>query len=496
MMRGVLLIFPNTGVDLQRINTQMPMGLMSIATPLIESGYKVAILDQRIEKIFFHKLKWFLEDGPICVGISTMTGSQILYALKISKFIRSNSQIPIVWGGIHPTLMADQTIRNENVDIIVRGEGEITFKELVESLCLGESLKEIKGISWRDGRTIYHNPDREFMDLNTLSWASYNLVDIEKYVLPQVPGRKRSLDIYTSRGCPHKCIFCYNQSFNKSRYRIKDIDTIIQEIEWLTKTYNLDSIYINDDSFFVDIKRIHYFCKCLMNKKIVPEWGCQGVRIDSLEKMDFDLLEKSGCKHLYIGIETGSEKILKFIRKQITINQVKNIIDRFSRSKIIAHYNFMIGYPLEGNEELLETIELVDFIMRIDPKAYFSSFHLITPYPGTEFYNIAQQYGFKPPSRLEEWANIRWEFKNAAWLSPKMQKIYSNLTLLTYFIDRKILDKTGSNFLLKILIKSLMFFAGFHWKYRKFQFCPEFNLLNNVVNYRINKKTEMKNVLS
>lgn len=488
--KRVLLIFPKTGVDLKTANIQMPMGLMCLAAPLIGEGYEVVILDQRIERDFFQKVGQVLQSKPICVGISAMTGLQILYGLKVCNFIRANSQTPIVWGGIHPTLMADQTIRNENVDIIVRGEGEDTFKELVESLYLGKSLRDVKGISWRNNKgTVYHNAEREFFNLNDLPRIPYNLIDVEKYILPQVPGKKRSLDIYTSRGCPYSCIFCYNQSFNRSRYRMKNIDTVIQELEWLVKKYNLDSIFINDDNFFIGPERVNYFCESIINKKIILKWGCQGARVDSLEKIDLSLLEDSGCKQLYIGIESGSEKILEFIRKQISIKQIKDIVLRLSESKIVAHYNFMVGYPLEKHKELLETLELADYIMKTDPKAYFSSFHLITPYPGTEFYDIAQQYGFRPPSKLEEWADIRWEFEKASWVSPEMRKIDLNLTLLTYFIDRKILDKTEDNFLLKMITKTLMYLARLHWKYREFQFCPEFTLLNRLVNYRINKET-------
>jgi radical SAM superfamily enzyme YgiQ (UPF0313 family) len=486
MSEDVLLIFPKTGLDLEKVNIQMPMGLMCIAAPLVKQGYKVTILDQRTDVNFFCKVKQYLEKKPICAGISTMTGLQILYALEIANFIRKNSQIPIAWGGIHPTLTADQTINNKNVDILVRGEGDITFLELVEALCFKRSLKELKGISWKDGKTVQHNQEREFCDLNKLSAVPYDLVDIEKYIIPQVPGRKRSLDIYTSRGCPHNCIFCYNQSYNKSTYRKKDIDIVIQETERLAKKYKLDSFYINDDNFFADIERSHYFFSSLIKKKIVPEWGCQGVRIDSLERIDFGLLEDSCCKHLYIGIESGSERILRLIKKQITIKQIKKIINKFAKSKMIAHYNFMVGYPTEDKDELFKTIELVDYIMKTDPKAYFSSFHLITPYPGTEFYKIVQQYGFKAPTTLEEWADVRWEFENASWVDHRMKKVDLNLTLLTYFIDRKGLDKIGNNLLLMTITKILMFFAKFHWKYKLFRFCPEFRLLHRLINNKIN----------
>lgn len=491
MNKNILLIFPKTGTDLKGVNVQMPMGLMSVAAPLIKKGYKVTIIDQRIEENFTQKIKQSLENRPICVGITTITGMQILYALKIANFIRITNHVPIVFGGIHPTLMPEQTLKNDNIDIVVRGEGEITFEELINALNLKKPLRGIKGISYKDGTVIHHNEERELLDLNKLPSIPYDLLEIENYILPQVPGRKRSLDVYTSRGCLYSCIFCYNRSFNKLRYRTKNIDNVIREVEWLVKKYSLDSFYINDDAFFTDVQRSHYFCKHLINKKIGLEWGCQGVRVDSLEDLDLNLLEKSGCRYLYIGIESGSEKILKYIRKQISIKQTKDIINRLSKSKIIAHYNFMVGYPIEGIEELYETISLVEYIMKVDPKAYFSSFHLITPYPGTEFYEIVQQYNFNPPSLLEEWADIRWEMENASWLSPKMRRLDLNLTLLTYFIDSKVLDKVKDKILLKILTNILIILAKFHWKFRKFQFCPEFNILNKLINYRIKRELKL-----
>jgi len=486
--KDVLLIFPQTGIDLKGVNLQMPMGLMCLAAVLVEKGYKVTILDQRVTRDFFKKLKQALKNRPICVGLTSMTGSQILYGIKISTFIRKNSGIPIVWGGTHPTLTAEQTLRNKNIDIVVRGEGEITFWELVDTLFIKKSLEDIKGVSWKAGEKICHNPEREVMDLNTLPPIPYHLVDMEEYVYSQIPGRKRSLDVYTSRGCPGSCIFCYNRSLHKSRFRARNIDAVIKEIEFLVKEFNLDSVFINDDNFFVDAQRSHYFCECLTEKKIVPEWGCQGVRVDSLEKIDFDILEKSGCSNLYVGIESGSEKILKYIKKQISIKQIKNIIDRFAGSRIIAHYNFMVGYPIEGIEELSETMDLVDHIMKVDPKAHFSSFHSITPYPGTEFYDIAKGYGFIPPSTLEGWANIRWETENTPWVSSRMRTINSNITWLTYFIDGKVLYKTKDRSLSMMIIKVLMALARLRWKHRIFEFCPECYVANKLINYKINMR--------
>jgi radical SAM superfamily enzyme YgiQ (UPF0313 family) len=273
--KKILLIFPMTGVDFGGINIHLPMSLLAVASLLVERGDEVVILDQRVEKNFYEILKKFLKEKPICAGLSYMTGAQLISALSISNFIKMHSNVPIVWGGIHPTLMPEQTLSNTSVDIVVRGEGEFSFLEVVEALYLNKSLNGINGISWRDRGNIYHNPEREFYDLNQLPVIPYELVDCEKYIITLV-SEKKSMDIYTSRGCPYNCIFCYNKSFNKSIYRTKNIDLVIKEIEWLVKRYGIDCVNIYDDNFLVDIERVYHFCNSLMSKKIVSTWNCIG----------------------------------------------------------------------------------------------------------------------------------------------------------------------------------------------------------------------------
>ncbi|MFH1094414.1 MAG: radical SAM protein [Candidatus Omnitrophota bacterium] len=493
----VVLIYPKSGFEIENINIFMPMGLMCLAAPLVEKGIGVEILDQRLENDFFFKLKEILKNNPICIGITAMTGMQILYALEIAKFIRNNSKVPIVWGGVHPTLTAEQTLENENVDIIVRGEGDITFDELVVALQIGESFKNIKGISWKDGEGIYHNPDREFCDMDTLARIPYHLVDVERYLVPQTPNKKRCLQVYTSRGCPSSCLYCYNTKFNKSRYRVRNIDNVIKEVEWLVGEYNLDSFCINDDNFSVDIKRMHYFCRRLIEKNIILEWSCSGLEIWRTEKKDVEILEKSGCRRVLVGIESGSEKVLKFIKRQDRLEDIKNMINIFADSKIIPHYSFIIGFPVEGKKELYETMDLFEYIEKTDPKAYRTAFHIYTPFPGTEMFRISvEKYGFRPPSRLEDWHNFRLEEINIPWILPEERNYYLNLCFISFFLDDKLSQRFKNNMLLKLLTDLYRKFARYRWKCKQFEFCPEFKLLSWLVNYNARKKIrQIKNNL-
>lgn len=489
MSKKILLIYPKAGFEAEHVNIYMPMGLMSIASPLVKMGYEVIILDQRIENNFYSKLKECLDEDLICVGITSMTGTQILYALEIANFIREQIKVPIVWGGVHSTLTAEQAILNKNVDVVVRGEGDVTFKELVCVLDSNKSLKTVKGITWKDRNDIFYNPDREFCNLDELPRASYELLDIERYLVPQVAGKTRCLNVYASRGCPRQCTFCYNTKFNKSRYRTRDIDRVLEEVEWLVKKYDLDSICINDDNFSVDIQRTHYFCRELIKRKIVSAWAAKGMEICRLEKMDFNLLQESGCRHIYMGIESGSEKILRFLKRQDTVESIKKVVRKFAETEIVPHYNFIMGSPIEGQKELYESMDMVDYIRKIDPKAHCSSFHIVIPFPGTELFNIAvEKYGFVPPDNLEDWYNFRWECVKVPWISPKMRIVYSNICLITYFNDEKFSNKLKNNLLLKYFANIFGFFAKVRWKHRSFRFCPEFRLLNWLTNYRVIRK--------
>lgn len=492
MKRNVLLLFPKTGFDFKGINVQLPIGLLSVAAPLFDKGYDVSILDQRLEKDFYGRLKEALKNDPVCVGITSMTGAQILYALRIARFVRRHVSAPIVMGGIHASLLPDQTLSNGAIDIVVRGEGELTFLDLVGALDSGGSLAEIGGISFKENGHVHHGREGAFIDLARSFDLPYDRVCVEDYIFAQVPGRERSLDVYTSRGCPWNCIFCYNRSFNRKSYRKKPIDPVLEEIEYLSGKFHLDSFNIGDDNFFVDKERTHYFCRSLIDRGSRLEWGCQGVRIDSMEAMDLDLLERSGLKYLCIGIESGSDKILESIKKDIHVELVKEMIERIARTRIIPHYNFMIGYPDESMKELHETFDLVDHILEVDPKAFFSSFHRITPYPGTEFFDRVQACGFRPPSNLEEWGRVSWESENTPWVSPALRKIYLNIALITYFIDPKVVVKVEGRPLLKGFFKIMMKIAKFRLRHRRFRFCPEFVIPKRLIEWRISKELSQR----
>jgi anaerobic magnesium-protoporphyrin IX monomethyl ester cyclase len=173
----------------------LPLGLLAVATPLDVAGYKVRIIDQRTEPDWEQSLLAELKTKPIGVGVTAMTGAPIWWALKASEIVKQNSDVPVVWGGVHPSLLPQQTLENQYVDIVVQGEGEETFFELVKALGNKEPLAKVKGIWYKEGGEIKQNPPRPFIDLN------------QKTHTMSISGRG-VLHIETSRGCPFSCAFC------------------------------------------------------------------------------------------------------------------------------------------------------------------------------------------------------------------------------------------------------------------------------------------------
>ncbi len=218
MGKGVVLVYPRhtKGWHAQPW-VDIPIGLVCIATQVERAGYQVRIIDQRIGTEWQAVLRKELEKDPVCIGISTSTGPQLKYALEISRIAKEYGNTPVVWGGVHPSLLPEQTLQNGDIDIVVQGEGEETFLELVQAIEGKLPLSAVKGLWYRDNGCIRHTGLRPFVDLNKQSPLSYHLIDPRKYIMI-VFGVER-LSFSTSRGCPYKCTFCTQTVFNMKKWR-------------------------------------------------------------------------------------------------------------------------------------------------------------------------------------------------------------------------------------------------------------------------------------
>jgi len=389
-----------------------PIGLGYIAAVLRENGYACAIFDsdlgygdpQHYEKIVvdhelyreslqthpvWQKLQSVIEEyKPDLCGISMSTGSYGA-AKKVAKIVKEiNKNTLVAMGGPHPTLLPEDVLQDEHIDVAVRGEGERTFLELVRRYEQHQDFSQVKGISYRlaDG-SMQTNSPREFItDLDTLPFPAKDLIlEKEKYI-PSDFG-----SIITSRGCPYRCTFCASYKIWSRQVRFRSPENIVAEIIQAHHKYGTESFHFNDDTFTVNKNRIMKFCALLRQKKLSLRWRCD-VRVDTLNESILKEMKKAGCVQINVGVESGNPEILNSIQKNIDLDQVRDIFKIAKNLGIGTYAYFMVGFPGETKQQVQETIELMK---EIKPTVY-PCWSICTPYPGTEIFETIQQMKLLP----------------------------------------------------------------------------------------------------
>ena len=321
---------------------------------------------------------------PEVVGVSVNT-PKVPSALKIAEICKTiNSDITVVFGGHHSTIKPDEMLLSQNVDFVVRGEGEETFCELVNHLqnCILD-YRTIAGLSFRDNGQVIHNVDRKLIcSLDSLPLpARDKLVDLDSYTPVQLSM------VMTSRGCPYKCGFCSSQNMWGRKVRFRSVDNVLNELNELKQRFAVKNITFLDDSFTANRDRIKDLCSTLIEKKMDITWSCL-TRVGIISDDLIILMKKAGCTKLDIGIESGNQRVLDLIDKGITLKQVKEAVDILKHNKMYWSGFFMFGFPTETEEEVLDTL---NFLHELKPN--WANISIFTPYPGTKLYDLAKVKG-------------------------------------------------------------------------------------------------------
>lgn len=432
---------------------RMPSGLMSISAFLDKEGYKIKILDTRKEKDWETQLRKLVSDGPICVGISAATGRMIYYALEVSKIIReTNKDVPIVWGGMHPTLVPKTTIEHPLVDVIITGEADFTFTDIVHALDKGTKLRDVAGIWYKDdsGKVVKTAEREPVKDLDVIPRLPYHLVDVKAYNSVDFRG-KPSMDLVTSRGCPFRCTFCYLTAFNNQRWRAWSAKRTLSEIQYVIDTFGIRDLYFVDDNFATDVKRMREIMQGMVDNKMDLMWGNQGVRMDTLSRLDHDtlaLMDKSGCGEVSVGVESGSQRILDLMKKDTTVEMYVATSKKIAPYKFVKKYNCMLGFPTETIDEMRTTIRQALEMAKQDPNAWFP-FNIYAPYPGTPMFQLAVEHGFKEPTDLEGWQHLEpvgWQQYYGSWFTPDVDKFMASVNFTSYFAFKSTKQKITNKF--------------------------------------------------
>jgi len=372
--------------------TVPPLGLMILGAILRDNGYQVKIIDTGIGHEGFSRI--FGEFQPDVLGVSVLTGPMILDAIAISKMAKDmfGQKIKVVWGGVHPTLLPRQTLKNPYVDTIVTGEGEYAFLELVRAIENKDDLSNIGGLAFRRGEDVVLTGERPFIeDLDKLPLLPWDLIDHRRYL-------KYETSLMTSRGCPYKCGFCYNETVHHRKWRRMSAERVLREVEHAQSYGKIRRLKFLDDNFTVDRKR---FLKIMQGlPKDIDLYVM--TRVDNIDEELIEQVKRFKDVQFSVGIETGSPEMLKKLQKDITIEQVKKAFELLHKYKITSSASFIIGLPKETKEEVEITWK---FVNEINPTKYIC--RLFLPFAGTELYRECVKDGLlKPPKTLEDWSTF------------------------------------------------------------------------------------------
>lgn len=416
-----------------------PLALLAIASTVDQSQYEVIIIDCLFEIDYENLIKKDSKD-ILCVAVTVLTGTPIHKALHFSRMVKEISpNIPIIWGGWHTSMFLTELLQNHTfIDITVQAQGEITFKDLVYHIDNNLPLKDIKGITYRQGAEIIKTPPRPLVSMETLPVVNYDLVNVNKYF--DLKGYK-SFDFISSVGCFFRCTFCADPMVFDRKFSALPGETLGKLIGYYKNKYNFSEVNFLDETFFTYEKRVKEFAQYIIGKNINITWRAT-IRADQgkrLSEETWDLAKKSGLSSCGIGIESGSQKILDWLKKDIKLEQVYYTCNKCKILNISADLTFIVGFPGEEIEDLRATFKLILELNEMSPNFNVWLFYY-KPFPGSVILDEISQLGFKIPSTSLEWAEFDMYGKLGPWVNKKYVKeitSFSYYNLLVYGNNQK-----------------------------------------------------------
>ncbi len=375
-----------------------PLGLLYVASSLIAENHSVRVLDMPCEGISYADIPKYLEGNrPDIVGITVMSFT-LIDVLIVSEIIKKfDDSITVVYGGPHVNIFPEESIRLPHVDYLVLGEGELSFPKLVA--CLENEMLplDVSGVVFQKDNKIVNTGNPEFItDLDSIPFPARDLTPFEKYS-SLLAKRSPITTMISSRGCPHRCLFCDRPHLGKS-FRARSPVNIVDEFTECVEL-GIREFIIYDDTFTIDRDRVLEVCKEIRDRGLDIGWDVRA-RVSDVDTELLSKMRSAGCERIHFGVESGNEKILKVIRKGITKGQALDAFNWAKDSGISTLAYFMIGHPGETMDTVQETI---DFAIKLDPD--FIHFSITTPFPSTDLYRMGLEDGIIERDYWSEYAH-------------------------------------------------------------------------------------------
>ncbi len=415
----------------------LPLPLLAVSAEPHSRGYPVSIVVQDVDDDPEAQVLEACKDA-IVFGVSSLTGSMIGEGLKMCAKVRELfPNLPIVWGGTHPSIAPEQTAEHPLVDIVVAGQGEATFMDLIEAIETGRPYDEVAGIYFkRDGKVV-STGCRPTVDIDKLPPMPFELLDMERFVLlhsqaleTRLSG-KRAVTYYSSYGCPFSCSFCSEPMTSNRRWYAKSPERVIDELELLRNEYGVEVVVFEDPIYFIDVKRVRRISELMIERNLGIKWSATS-RLETIKKLDeetWDILKRSGFLQVFIGIESASPTVLKAVGKKYTADEIVETARILHEHDVILTGSFIQGIPVKTVDRTLEEIGREDLklasetmlrIYEVSPKATIYVV-MYTPYPGSAAYELSLQNGLVPPTDLERWKHFVHASNQVPWMLPEQE---------------------------------------------------------------------------
>ncbi len=393
----------------------MPLGLVALASALDRSRIDVVIIDGRLEPDPVAAVVAAARDA-VCVGISVLTGAPIRDALAVSRAVKAASpRCTVVWGGWHPSLFPRECLADRAIDVAVQGQGEITFREIVDRLLAGRTPAGCPGTTARIHGEIVAAVPRPLADLNTLPPHDYALIPVGRYFEKK---RMRQIDYVSSQGCRFRCAFCADPAVFGRAWTGLAPERVAAEAATLVGRYAMRELAFQDETFFTSAARVDAIAEAFLSNRLGITWTAT-LRADQacrLGEQSFARAVRSGLRRVMVGVESGSQDTLDRLSKDVTIEQVRRTAELCARHGIGAIFNFIVGFPGEPESSIEATLSLVKELRRASP-AFETPVFSYRPYPGNQMADRAVAEGYVFPQALTEWADFDYVGSRGPWLS-------------------------------------------------------------------------------
>ena len=398
----------------------MPLALLAVGSAVDRRRYDVVVVDGRTQADPVARVVAETADA-VCLGVTVLTGTPIRDALLVTRAVRAaRPRCRIVWGGWHPSLFPLDTLRESGVDAVIVGQGEDTFAEIVDRIVAGETFDGVTGCGAlehadRPGEaTISLNPPRLTRDINAFPAYDYGLIDVNDYFA--LKGQ-RQLDYITSQGCRFRCTFCADPTVYGRAWFGLEPGRVGDELEHLWKRHAFTDIGFQDETFFTHGGRVAALAEEILRRGLRFSWMAtmradQGARLDEAV---LSVCSHAGLRRVMIGIESGSQDMLDWMKKDITLPQVFAAVEKCRRHGVAVLFNLIVGFPDEPPESITATLDLAKRLRTFGPDFQIALFHY-RPYPGTPITENLARRGHPLPHTLDEWAAIEDRDGGSPWM--------------------------------------------------------------------------------